>query len=139
MKKEGRTIREGAGRRASPSGNGGRGPKGKGNEKRTGEERDGNKEKQNQYQRPCSLFVVIRKAKDSHSGIGNSILTITMAARLALGPPNKEEASNTSPVADANEAVSSATMTSNRRYQKLKKLKLKWVSKCSVGGREKVE
>jgi hypothetical protein len=108
VKKEGRTIREGAGRRASPSGNVGRGPKGGDNE-RAGKERDGNKEKQNQDQRPCSLFVVIRKAKDSHSGIGNSILTITMAALLALGPPNKDEASNTSPVADANEAVSSAT------------------------------
>lgn len=53
-----------------------------------------------------------------------------MAALLALGPPNKDEASNTSPVADANEAVSSATMTSNRRcrYQKSNELKLKWVS-----------
>jgi hypothetical protein len=109
VKKEGRTIREGAGRQASPSGNGGRGPTGGWNETRTGEGRDGNREKQNQDQRPCSLFVVIRKAKDSHSGIGNSILTITMAALLALGPPNKDEASNTSPVADANEAVSSAT------------------------------
>ena len=37
-------------------------------------------------------------------------LTMTIAARLARGPPSKDEASNTSPVADANEAVSSATV-----------------------------
>lgn len=37
------------------------------------------------------------------------ILTMTMAALLALGPPRRDEASKTSPVAEANEAVSSAT------------------------------
>jgi hypothetical protein len=64
------------------------------------------------HQRDSSVTIPFPCTQSEHV---RPVLTITIAALLARGPPRRDEASKTSPVAEENEAVSSATVTERRR------------------------